>query len=395
MNIEDISDHSKANIKVVLVLTLVHFGGDFYASFVGPLLPVFMERLSISLTQVGLIAGLTRVLAFIVQPTVGYIADNYKNRVFILGGPLMAITFMPLVGLATSYWMLILFTCLGSIGSSMFHPTTAGMVSFYAGRHHGFSLAIFGLGGTLAFGVGPIFITSYVANFGLEKTPYTMLIGLTIMLFLFRTVPHPAGEGLAKFGFLGAIKEAMGAVWKIIIIIWIVMVLRTFVGQSFLTFIPVLCAQRGYPLVSIGAIISIFIVAGAISGLLAGLLADRIGYKPLFYASLLLTPPCLYLFLYLPGNWVYVGSFLSGFAIMATMPLGVAIAQELAPRGRSMASGLMMGLSFGIGGMMIPLTGRLADIYGIRTVLSCLALVPLLITCLVYFFPDKEEKGSA
>jgi FSR family fosmidomycin resistance protein-like MFS transporter len=184
----------------------------------------------------------------------------------------------------------------------------------------------------------------------------------------------------------------MGAVWKSILVIWIVMVLRTFVGQSFMTFIPVLFAKEGYSLVSIGTLVSLFTVAGAVSGLIGGHLSDKIGYKPIFYAAFGLMTPSLYLLLYLSGTWIYFGAFWAGFFAMATLPLGVAMAQELAPRGPSMVSSLMMGLAFGTGGMMTPVTGMLADLFSIRTVLSVLAIVPCLTIGLIFLLPEKKQK---
>ncbi len=286
--------------------------------------------------------------------------------------------------------MLILLTCLGSIGSSMFHPTLAGMVSAHAGRHFGFSMSIFNMGGTLAFGVGPLFITYFVSSYGLWRAPYTMILGLAVMTLLFRIMPLPQGEGLENRGFVGSLREVLGAVWKSIVLIWIVMVLRTFVAQSFLTYIPVLYAREGYSLVSIGTMVSLFTVAGAISGLLAGHLSDKIGYKPIFYSAFGLTTPSLYLLLYLSGNWIYFSVFAAGFFAMATLPLGVAMAQELAPRGRSMVSSLMMGLAFGTGGMMTPVTGMLADVFSIRTVLFFLAIIPFLTIGLISLLPGKK-----
>jgi FSR family fosmidomycin resistance protein-like MFS transporter len=50
----------------------------------------------------------------------------------------------------------------------------------------------------------------------------------------------------------------------------------------------------------------------------------------------------------------------------------------------------MMGLAFGTGGMMTPLTGKLADIFSIRDVLSFLALIPFLTIGLIAFLPDKK-----
>ncbi len=381
-----------ANIKVIFGLTLVHFTGDFYSSFINPLLPVFVEKYFLTLTQVGLITGISCFLAFIVQPSVGYLADRYRTRFFVLGGPFLAIVFISLVGVAPGYLVLLVFICIGSIGSSMFHPSVAGMVSTYSGRHFGFSLSIFNMGGTLAFGVGPLFIAYFVGDYGLEASPFTMIFGLALMLLLFRIVPSPQGEGLKNLGFIRSIKEVLGTVWKSIILIWVVMVLRAFVGVSFRTFIPVLYAQQGYSLVAIGAVVSLFTVAGAISGLVAGHLSDRIGYKPIFYCAHALTTPSLYLLLYLTGNWVFFGAFLAGFFSMATLPLGVAMAQELAPKGRSMVSSLMMGLAFGMGGMMAPLTGKLADVFSIKPILVFLAIIPLLTIGLISLLPEVKFK---
>jgi FSR family fosmidomycin resistance protein-like MFS transporter len=384
----------KAHTKIIVALALVHFTGDFYASFINPLLPLFVKKLSLTLIQVGLIAGISRFFAFIIQPSAGYIADHYRTRLFVLGGPLLAAMFIPLVGVAPSFISLLFFISLGSIGTAMFHPTSAGMVSTYAGPHLGFSMSIFNMGGTLAFGVGPLFIAYFVQTFGLEASPWSMILGLILVLFLYKVIPVPAGEGLGRLGFVSSIREALGKVWKAIALIWVVMVLRSFVSQSFLTFLPVYYAREGYSLVSIGAIIALFTVAGALSGLIAGHLSDRLGYKPIFFAAHGLATPSLVLLLLLPGQWVYVNAFLAGFFILATLPLGVSMAQELAPRGRSMVSSLMMGLAFGTGGMMTPLTGMAADQFSIRPVLSCLAAGPLLTIGLIALLPERQSRMS-
>jgi FSR family fosmidomycin resistance protein-like MFS transporter len=381
----------KTDTRVIIALALVHFIGDLYQSFVIPLLPLFVEKFALTLTQVGIITGISRFLAFVVQPSAGYVADHYQTRFFVLGGPFLSILFISLLGVAPSFLILILFTSLGSIGSSMFHPTCAGMVSAHSGRHFGLSMSIFGLGGTLAFAVGPIFIASFVRAFGLGAMPFTMVIGLSTMIYLFLSVPVPASEDLKNQGFLGSIREVLGPVWKSILLIWIVMTLRSFVGQSFFTFLPILYAEHGYSLIDIGGIISLLVVAGAISGILAGHFSDVIGYKPIFYVTHGLATPSLMLILYLSGVWLYAGIFLAGFFIMATLPLGIAMAQALAPKGKSMVASLMMGLAFGTGGMLTPVTGKLADTYSLPTILTILALIPLLTVGLIHFAEEKRN----
>ena len=380
----------ESNFKIIFELTLVHFIGDFYNAFVIPLLPIFVTNYSLTLAKAGLIAGLSRFLAFVVQPPVGYLSDRYSTRLFVLGGPLLVIVFISLSGITPSFWLLLVFVSIGSIGSSMFHPAVAGMVGTYSGRHFGFNMSIFNMGGTLAFAAGPLFIAWFVENFGLKATPWTMLLGLVVMVHLYLTVPVPEVEGFANKTLLDSIKEIFGPVWKPVILVWLVMVIRAFVSQSFLTYMPMLYSNEGYSLVAIGTMVSFFTVAGAASGLLAGHLSDRIGFRPVLIAAHLLTTPSMYLLLMFSGAWVYFGAFFTGFFVLATIPLGVALVQKLAPHGKSMASSLMTGLAYGLGGLLTPVTGMLSDQFSIRTVLGVLAFIPLLTVGMILFLPKEK-----
>jgi MFS transporter, FSR family, fosmidomycin resistance protein len=378
---------TKANIKVLFALTLVHFTGDFYSSFISPLFPLFIAKMGLSLTQIGIISGASLFLSFIVQPSVGYLADRYATRNFIFLGVLMPVIFIPLSGIAAGFWSLLLVVAFGSIGSSMFHPSVTGMVPLYSGRKAGFAMSVFNTGGTLAFGIGPLFITWYADRFGLNALPLTIIFGLGVAWYLYFIVPVPGSEGLRRLGFWGSVKESLGSVWKTVVCIWLVMVLRAIIGQSFSTFIPVLFVQKGYSVLSAGLIIAIFTVAGSLSGLIAGHISDRIGYKPVFIFTYGLMAPVLLIFLRLQGNWVYIGAFFAGAMILATMPLGVALAQILAPKGRSMVASLMMGFAVGLGGIISPVVGKLADLYSIHSVLIGVSFLPLLGLPLIAFFP--------
>lgn len=386
---------NQTNLKVLFALTLVHFTGDFYSAFTTPLFPAFMDKLNLSLAQVGLIAGVNRFLSFIVQPVAGYLADRHQGRGIILGGLLMAVVFIPLAGIADGYWMLLALISLGSVGSSLFHPSVAGMIPLYSGNRKGFSMSVFNTGGTLAFAVGPFFITAVVATWGLEAMPATMAIGLAVLVYLWFVVPAPKSEGMASSGLIGTLKKQFGNVWKSIFLIWLVMVLRAVVGQSFMTFMPVLLVSRGYSLVSGGIMITLFTLAGTVSGLIAGYLADRAGSRPIFMASHLLMTPALLVMLSLPGSLIYGGVAVAGFFVLATLPLGVTLAQELAPGGRSMVSSLMMGLAYGLGGAVAPLVGKLADLYSVSSVLWGISFIPLLTVPLIFLFPVSRQRTES
>jgi len=330
---------------------------------------------------------MVRFLSFIIQPVTGYLADRHETRSFVFAGLFFAFFFIPFSGIAPNFWVLLIVLCLGSIGSSMFHPSTTGMVPLYSGHRTGFSLSIFNTGGTLAFAAGPVFITWYVTRFGLEKMPYTIIFGAIAFFFCIKYLPLPVSENLSHLGFIGSIKETLGKVYKSILLIWLVMVLRAVAGQTFMTFMPIYLTDKGHDLVSVGFIFSIFIIAGTFSGLLAGYLADKIETKKIFFVSHALMTPALLLYLYLPGRFVYIGSFLAGFAVLASLPLGVVMAQKLAPKSRSMVSSLMMGFAYGLGGAMSPFVGKLADIYGLENVLFYSAFIPIVTLVPILKFP--------
>ena len=71
-----------------------------------------------------------------------------------------------------------------------------------------------------------------------------------------------------------------------IVLILTVMILRAFVSQSFMTYLPVMVARLGYSLVSIGVLVSLFTIAGTLSGLLAGaVFFGMLGYYTITSAS--------------------------------------------------------------------------------------------------------------
>lgn len=183
---------------------------------------MFMDKMGLSLTQVGLLAGISRFLMFIVQPMSGYWSDRYSTRSILLIGLLMPILFIPLTGMTTGFYGLLLCIAIGSMGSSLFHPPVTGMVPLYAGPKLGLAMSVFNMAGTLAFGVGPIFITLYVARFGLGAMPATMVMGLLIWMYFYRVIPKSQGNGMAQYGFWETLRQTLGSVWQPILLIWIV-----------------------------------------------------------------------------------------------------------------------------------------------------------------------------
>jgi FSR family fosmidomycin resistance protein-like MFS transporter len=330
-------------------------------------------------------------MAFLIQPLFGYLADRYKTRPILLVGSFVGAICIPMVGIAPYFWIVLLLIGLGSISSAIYHPTAAGMVSVYAGRRTGLAMSLFGLGGTLGFALGPIVCSSYVTFVGLQRLPILTIFGVLVFVILFIMIPAADVDGHLRSSLFGTLKESLGEVWKPVLLLWSIAFSRAFVEQALLTFIPVLTAVEGHSLVSVGGIVSLFTIGGSISALVCGHLVDRIGFKPVYFFSFALSSPSLLLFINADGRHIYPLALLAGFFLLATLFPAVALAQKVVPRGRSLVSSIIMGLGMGIAGLMMPLTGKIADTFGIRTVLNCVAFIPLAALLLIRNLREPSE----
>jgi FSR family fosmidomycin resistance protein-like MFS transporter len=165
------------------------------------------------------------------------------------------------------------------------------------------------------------------------------------------------------------------------------------VEQTVLTFMPVQMAAEGHSLVAVGSTLSLFTVGGAVSALVCGHLVDRIGFRPVYFLTFGLASPSIYLFIQASGRLLYPLAFLSGFLLLATLFPGVALAQQIAPKGRSLVSSIVMGLTLGTAGVLMPLAGKAGDAFGIRTVLILAAFIPLAALLLIRYLPEPGRKN--
>jgi len=67
------------------------------------------------------------------------------------------------------------------------------------------------------------------------------------------------------------------------------------------------------------------------------------------------------------------------------------MAQKIAPKGRSMVASLMMGLAFGVGGVLSPIVGKLGDIFSIHSVLLIIVCIPFFSLIPIYFIPEVGD----
>ena len=157
--------------RTVLVMSATHGINDIFANIYAPLLPLFIPRLGLSLTAAGTIAALIQIAGSIAQLVFGPLADRWRPKVLAVAGPMVAVAFMSLAGLATSPAMLGAILVVGCLGSAAFHPTAAAIVNRVGGARRGTSMSVHVTGGAMGNAIAPMLFAPYAAHVGITWTP--------------------------------------------------------------------------------------------------------------------------------------------------------------------------------------------------------------------------------
>jgi MFS transporter, FSR family, fosmidomycin resistance protein len=359
--------------KRTAYLFIGHLLNDGFGAFLAPLLPLLIQRFDLSLAMAGLLGTARILMNSLLQPSLGHLVDRVQRPWLVIIGPLLSVIAMSFIGRASSYWVLLLIMTVAGVGTALFHPAAAALVA--AGNHtrRGLMMAFFSSGGTLGGVLAPLVIVAYTQAFDLGNTPWLLIPGLALVasfaLPLRRVLPNVTRKEHKAF--------RLGSLPRKFVLLWSVLALRSLSATAFSSFMAVLVIQRGGSAWAGGIAISMFWFAGAAGSFLAGHLSDRWGRKAVILGSMVVASPLYFLFLHGPASLLLPAIAVAGLFDLSATPVGVVAAQECIPGRTGVASGLVMGLAWGVGGIALYPIGWLADHFGIITVMSYVALIPL------------------
>jgi FSR family fosmidomycin resistance protein-like MFS transporter len=247
--------------------------------------------------------------------------------------------------------------------------------------------------GTLGQAMAPLLFAPFVQRFGLRGTPWLVLPGLALLAgYLLRRVPRV--EQLHETSSGGGLR-ALRPYAKPLSLLYVIVVLRTLTAISFSTFIPIMLTRRGMTLAQAGTAASIYLCAVGAGGFFGGPIADRFGARRVIILSLLAAVPFLATALTFTG-WPLVAMIaIGGFLLQSTLPVNVTFAQTIAPISAATVSSLMMGFAWGVGGLVVPLVGMVADRIGIERTLMSMAFVPFVAAALALPLPSRTAHAGA
>ena len=158
---------------------------------------------------------------------------------------------------------------------------------------------------------------------------------------------------------------------------------------SMVTFLPTFMKIETGNLWLAGAALTIFEATGVVGVLMAGSMSDHLGRRRVLLISLLGAPFSLFLFT-LGGGWLrYIALLISGFTILSTTPVMLALVQEHARSSPSAANGLYMMASFIARSAIVVVVGFIADHIGLRATYFLSAALGLLGVPFIFKLPEK------
>ncbi len=381
--------HTAASTRLGLAaLAWAHFLNDGYINYLPAVLPVLLERFHIDLALVGSLILAIQGIGSLLQPIIGWRADRAGGRSYVLLGLGMSALGASVIGLAPGYWPLLGFLTIAGLGNAAFHPQALASARSITGKREGTAMSIFMIGGELGRGLWPVVAGLLVISLGLHSLWLFAIPGAITLLLLLRFVPrlpsqqtqavrkawqNNRGSVLALVGFVG---------------------LRQMVSYGVVTFVPLLWYARGGSLVAGASLISVMLVVGILGNFSGGILADRVGRRPVIISSSLFSGGLVALFLFSHGVWLWASLGLLGIAVFATAPVTILIGQDLFPKSHSLASGIALGAGNAAGALAVFVLGFVADAYGISAAMWWIAGLSLLGLPLAWVLPEKAVQNS-
>jgi FSR family fosmidomycin resistance protein-like MFS transporter len=398
-----------------------HVLADFYVGAVGATLPYFVTKANYSYADIAGLALAQTTTASIAQPGFGLLADKYRLRwavpacIAATGLCMSLSTLRP-----TEYVVVWLLIAAAGLASAGYHPPATMVVRELAPGSN-VAMSFFAAAGNSGVALGPLAVVAVVGPLGLSGTVWLTVPGIAGLAIyglagtrdqVLRQrvrparseVEPPALEGprvleaagaeaarqkrgpredaADRWGWFGLLMGSM-TVWQLCFV-----AANTFIGVFMIREFGASEAAASVPLALIPA-------SGATGTLLGGCLADRgrlatirLGYPAALIGSVAIATA--------PAAWLaVVGTCLLGAGIFLPFAPHITLSHSYLPRRVGAATGISIGVTSAIGGLLSAGLGHLADVHGLRLVFVILAVALVAGTVIGFLLREPDRPGRA
>ena len=169
-----------------------HLGLELVSNFLPVVYPTLVAEAGFSFAQVGTVTLVATLGMTLPQPLFGMLVRRFDAGRLVIAAVLWCGLFYGLVGLAGSYWPLLVMVALGGLGSALFHPAGSVVASAARSRRRGAAMSIFSVGGNAGAALSPLLMAAVLGWHGLPGTLATIPLAFAAGLILLLLSRHGA-----------------------------------------------------------------------------------------------------------------------------------------------------------------------------------------------------------
>ena len=373
---------SKATYPILGAISASHLVNDMMQSLILALYPVLKGTFDLSFGQIGLITLVYQLTASLLQPLIGALTDKRPLPQLLPLGMLSTLTGLVLLAFAPSYAVVLLAAACVGLGSAVFHPESSRIARLASGGQHGLAQSLFQVGGNAGTALGPLLAAAVIVPFGQRSVAWFGLAALLAIVLLLQVsrwyaTHHVNAAARAKPAAVSPYSHRIVGGSIAILLVLIFSKYFYVAGlSSFYTFY--LIDKFGLSVQTAQVYLFIFLAASAVGTVVGGPIGDRIGRKPVIWASILGVAPFALMLPHANLAGTVALTIVIGLVLSSAFSAILVYAQELMPGKVGMVSGLFFGFAFGMGGLGAAVLGLLADRTSIGFVYQAIAYLPLL-----------------
>jgi FSR family fosmidomycin resistance protein-like MFS transporter len=369
--------------RVLAAISASHMINDMMQSLILAIYPILKGEFDLSFAQIGLITLTFQLTASLLQPVVGTWTDRHPSPWSLPLGMTFTLSGLVLLAFAPTFGLVLVAAALVGTGSSIFHPESSRVARMASGGRHGLAQSLFQVGGNLGSALGPLVAAAVIVPLGQPSVAWfglAALVGIVLLSQVSRwyAAQHRAAGGRkARAVATHNLSRARigGAIATLLVLIFSKYFYVAGIG-SFYTFY--LIDKFGVSVQSAQLHLFVFLFASALGTLVGGPLGDRIGRKPIIWASVLGVAPFALMLPHVGLAATTALTIVIGLILSSAFSAIVVYAQELVPGRIGAISGLFFGFAFGMGGLGGAVLGLVADRTSIAFVYEIIAWLPLL-----------------
>ena len=388
---------------VVLLFVVAHFAHHLVTALPVPLLPFIRDEFGLDYTRAALVVSAFSVPYGIAQLPSGWLADRVGPRLLLLVGTSGVASAGLLVGVSTTYMMLLLALAVMGLLGGGYHPSAPAVISSVTSEaHRGSALGLHMIGGSVAYFAAPLIAAGIAVAAGWRSAFVALAIPSIIFGFVFYRVlaRSEKPEDRQEEEQVVAVSEDTGVNWHRLVTFLVLSCFTAAIVLACLAFIPLyLVDTYEYAEHGAAAAVSLFYSTGLWAAVAGGYAADRLGNVRVVAILALLSGPAL-VFLGLASSDVLVMALLLylGVALYARAPASESFVLSQSPaRRRSTVLGLYYFGAMEGNGVLAPVVGYLIDRYGFSTAytVSGIAMIAVALVCALALLRWRHVKQAS